>query len=113
MKSLLGLDHLISGKINGIIAQIFALLIAYLALVIIQAIVRMWSLAEIVNMLRNGVTLLSCNIGHTWIQERYNNGWISRLYPRGGRLRPTLQEHITIVIMKINLFLTQPVTTHP
>lgn len=66
MKSLLRLDHLISRKINGIIVQIFAFLIAYLALMIIQTIVRMWSLAEIVRMLRHGVPMLSSNIGHSF-----------------------------------------------
>lgn len=57
MKSLLRVDHLISRKLNGIMVQMFAFLCAYLALLMIQAMLPGWSLAEIIRSLRHGTSL--------------------------------------------------------
>lgn len=57
MKSLLKLDHLIARKINGIMVQIFAFLVAYLALLIMQAMLPGYSMAEIIRMIRHGIPL--------------------------------------------------------
>lgn len=58
MKSILDIDHLISRKLNSFINQLFAGLISYIVLLIIQSSLKIYkSIAEIARSIRNNIKL--------------------------------------------------------
>ena len=58
MKSVLKISHLISRDLNGIINQVFATLIAYIVLLVIQSSMALYHTpAEIVRSIRNSKEL--------------------------------------------------------
>ncbi len=67
MKSILNIKHLISKNINGVINQIFATLIAYIVLLIIQSLLNIYkSIAELVRSIKNDIEL---NINENYLNK--------------------------------------------